>query len=259
MTTDQIKDMQRRDPVAKEQWYAYCEEHGNNVRDPSKHDPPFLDAFIQSYHSGVRLEFKEGKELVQMIKMGQKMSQGWKAMWEAYCNGTPVDGRVMYDPAKHDAGFLEGFFDFIGKMAAGGVGVNMMGGRATMSTGDPTKDALIAKIKAFQRQGDSEKQIWHTYCDTSLGGVYDPSRQEVAALRTFVQQNGIENIPVPASGPVGGPSRPLVLRIKNYQKTGEAQKTAWHEHCDASLGGIRDPGRHDDATLQAFCTQYGVP
>ncbi|CAK0873426.1 unnamed protein product [Prorocentrum cordatum] len=128
MTTDQIKDMQRRDLVAKEQWYAYCEEHGNNVRDPSKHDAPFLEAFIQSYHSGVRLEFKEGKELVQMIKMGQKMSQGWKAMWEAYCNGTPVDGRVMYDPAKHDAGFLEGFFDFIGKMAAGGVGVNMTGG-----------------------------------------------------------------------------------------------------------------------------------
>ncbi|CAK0873423.1 unnamed protein product [Prorocentrum cordatum] len=22
------------------------------------------------------------------------------------------------------------------------------------------------------------------------------------------------------------------------------QKTAWHEHCDASLGGVRDPGRH---------------
>lgn len=262
---DQVKDMQRSDPMAKEQWYAYCETYGDNVRDPAKHDATFINSFISQYQSGARLEFKEGAELIKMIKMGQKKSQAWKGVWEAYCNNSPVDGKPAYDPAKHDSAFLEGFFDFVGKMAMMGSMGMMSGGmkKGPMSTGDAQKDILIAKIKAFQKQGEAQKQTWHGFCDQSLGGVYDPSRHDAATLQMFVQSNGIQDIAIPAGVGMGmmggmGASSPLVLKIKNYQKMGEAEKNTWHTYCDTNLGGVRDPGRHDPAELQKFITNYGV-
>ncbi|CAK0820510.1 unnamed protein product, partial [Prorocentrum cordatum] len=104
----QVKEMQRQDPVAKEQWYAYCESFGNNIRDPAKHDPSFIQSFISQYQQGARLEYKEGQEFVKMIKLGQKKSQAWKGVWEAYCDTRKgADGKSTYDPAKHDIGFLE--------------------------------------------------------------------------------------------------------------------------------------------------------
>jgi len=261
-TPDEVKDLQRSDPVAKEQWHAYCETYGNGVRDPAKHESPYLQGFIQQYQSGVRLEYKEGAQLVKMVKMGQKKSQSWKAVWEVYCNNSPVDGRPAYDPAKHGSQFLEGFVEFMGKMAVlGSMGANGPPGRKNQSTGDPQKDILIAKIKAFQKRGEDEKQVWHAYCDGSLGGVYDPSRHANDNLQVFIDQNGIQDIPIPASVGQGGagPANPLVTRIKAFQKMGEPQKQAWHDHCDTALGGIRDPSRHDAAALEQFISAQGVP
>eukprot|EP00425_Heterocapsa_triquetra_P031224 CAMPEP_0195111742 /NCGR_PEP_ID=MMETSP0448-20130528/96998_1 /TAXON_ID=66468 /ORGANISM="Heterocapsa triquestra, Strain CCMP 448" /LENGTH=75 /DNA_ID=CAMNT_0040148541 /DNA_START=1 /DNA_END=225 /DNA_ORIENTATION=- len=47
-----IKQMQKNDPAAREQWQAYCEQHGNGVRDPAKHEPHFMQTFIQRYTAG---------------------------------------------------------------------------------------------------------------------------------------------------------------------------------------------------------------
>merc|ERR1719433_1782578 len=95
------------------------------------------------------------------------------------------------------------------------------------TTGDAQKDLLIAKVKAFQKQGEPQKQTWHTFCDTSLGGVYDPSRHDIATLQMFIQHNGIRDIAIPAGVGTGvgmmsgmGASNPLVVKIKNYQKMG---------------------------------------
>eukprot|EP00420_Gonyaulax_spinifera_P028423 CAMPEP_0197910396 /NCGR_PEP_ID=MMETSP1439-20131203/70822_1 /TAXON_ID=66791 /ORGANISM="Gonyaulax spinifera, Strain CCMP409" /LENGTH=76 /DNA_ID=CAMNT_0043532049 /DNA_START=56 /DNA_END=283 /DNA_ORIENTATION=+ len=51
-----IKDMQRSDPAAKEQWWAYCDSVGQGVRDPAKHTLVFIQTFINKYNQGLRFE-----------------------------------------------------------------------------------------------------------------------------------------------------------------------------------------------------------
>merc|ERR1719282_1910770 len=45
----------------------------------------------------------------------------------------------------------------------------------------------------------------------------------------------------------------LVAQVKNFQRQGEQQKELWSMYADMYLNGIRDPARHDAATLHEFC------
>merc|ERR1719198_1689007 len=45
----------------------------------------------------------------------------------------------------------------------------------------------------------------------------------------------------------------LVMRIKNYQRGDPSQKQQWWEYADQYLDGVRDPAKHDVATLKGFC------
>mmetsp|Transcript_40166 Transcript_40166/g.63765 ORF Transcript_40166/g.63765 Transcript_40166/m.63765 type:complete len:338 (-) Transcript_40166:15-1028(-) len=60
------------------------------------------------------------------------------------------------------------------------------------STGDPYKDALVEKIKEFQRCGDEQKQAWWNFADSHHGKFRDPARLEVPALQMFLSTYGIE-------------------------------------------------------------------
>lgn len=283
----QIKDMQRHDQTAKEQWYAYCEAYGNNVRDPAKHDHVFIESFITQYNNGARLEYKEGAVLQQMIKLGQKKSQHWKAIWEQYCQSKPSsEGKPLFDPAKHDSTFLEGFFDFIGKQALGMNAVMQgspmpqltgeppnkrmrdSGGNAQGMTygGDPVKDQLVNSVKAFQRRGEAERDIWQTYCDSEMGGVRDPSRHDSQALQQFADLNGIDANAAAGGGfntgmamNQGDPYKiSLVSKIKAYQKQGQVEKDSWHSYCDDNLNGKYDPARTELSALEQFISTYGL-
>lgn len=292
MAAERVKEMQRTDPVARDQWYAYCEQYGEGVRDPNKHEASFLEGFIASYHAGERLEFKEGQMLITMIKLGQKKSAGWKMCWEQYCNQVQVDGKTAHDPAKHTTAHLEGFFDYIGKRAAAVAGPQMAAAvglpsakrsrtdasGAWIATGNGEVVDLASKVKEFQRQGQSQKEAWHTYCDTHLGGMRDPSRQDAATLQNFLVSHGVTisgSATMPMAGGFAGfqpfgavqvaggaaaaqPNAPLVQRVKAYQRMGETQKQTWHNYCDTNLSGVRDPSRHDAHTLQTFISTYGV-
>jgi len=44
----------------------------------------------------------------------------------------------------------------------------------------------------------------------------------------------------------------LVEQVKALQKAGDDTKQQWWDYCDAELGGVRDPNRHDVATLEYF-------
>lgn len=44
----------------------------------------------------------------------------------------------------------------------------------------------------------------------------------------------------------------LVDQIKALQRSGLEAKEAWWAFCDESLGGVRDPNRHDEETLMDF-------
>jgi len=213
---EELKQMQRSDPVAKEQWHAYVDAYGNGVRDPNRHDATFVSSFVEQYMSGARLESNEGKELVQYIKQGKRKSPAWKQVWEMYADTRMVDGRPKHDPAAHTPDFLEGFFEFVANMAVGSgammsgnmggmggmVGMDAyggMGGFGGMGFGESapkmmkagSDSQLVQKIKNYQRMGQAQKEAWHTYCDTSLGGSRDPSRHDEAALQTFISQYGV--------------------------------------------------------------------
>lgn len=270
-----VKEMQRRDPVAKEQWYAFCEEYGEDVRDPAKHKASYINSFITQFNAGARLEFSGGKELASWIKIGQGKSKHWREVWKVYCDQSQ-DPR-QHDPAKRDFGHLEGFFDFIGKASANArdcpdePSMKRMKGPNGMSmgmeTGHMMKDQLVSQIKAYQKLGPMQIDSWHTFCDMQLGGIRDPSRHDSATLENFIMTNGISGMTgsmMPdmsrgnSVGSVGGADPELVQKIKNFQKQGQTEKEAWHEYADAHAGGKRDPNRLDNETLQAFISIHGL-
>merc|ERR1712224_472104 len=45
-----------------------------------------------------------------------------------------------------------------------------------VNTGDPQKDALIEKIKAFQRCGEEQRQAWWNFAEAQPGKHRDPLR-----------------------------------------------------------------------------------
>jgi len=144
-------------------------------------------------------------------------------------------------------------------------GMGGMGG--SYGSSDPTKDALVARIKAFQKGSEQQKELWGSHCDTNLRGVRDPARHDVASLESFIATYGIPDIDTDSYEyevqvesnsymPGGDPLKDtLVNRIKAYQRSGEAQREAWYGYC----GSKRDPARHEAAELQEFVNSYGVP
>jgi len=205
---EKVKNLQRGDVVAKEQWIAYAELQGENIRDPSKHNAAFLHAFLTQFQSGVRLESISGANLGELVKEGQKKSKNWKSVWSQYCQ---LYGGGMNDPVRHDTSFLVGFIDFVAQRASMSLGTPMIGSEPPakrmrhgdwssdwgMSTGltamdmqvgpmNPTKDQLVMRVKGYQRQGEAAKEKWASFCDTHFGGVRDPNRHDAATLQQFL-------------------------------------------------------------------------
>merc|ERR1740121_2781226 len=61
------------------------------------------------------------------------------------------------------------------------------------------------------------------------------------------------------SAPMGGGASELVNRVKAFQRSGNDAKELWGQYADQFLGGVRDPSRHDAASLEAYCNNHGVP
>jgi len=217
--------MQRSDAEAKEQWWAYCDLQGGGVRDPAKHDPEFLQYFITQYQAGHRWEQgpkTHGHNLSDLFKEGQRKSQHWKTTWAQYCQHY---GGGVNDPAKHETSFLVGFMDLLGQrgnmalqMMSPMMGMGMVPMPGSMSSERPLKRMRIG--------GGS------MYSGSGYGGAQHSSGDPIKDQ--------------------------LVAQVKSYQRSGEEQKHQWWNFCDLQLGGVRDPMRHDGATLQNFLSLHGV-
>ena len=48
----------------------------------------------------------------------------------------------------------------------------------------------------------------------------------------------------------------LVQQIKNMQRIDSTFRQTWWDFCEAQLGGVRDPNRHDESVLGTFLEQY---
>jgi len=56
------------------------------------------------------------------------------------------------------------------------------------SSGDPTKDALVAKIRSFQSSGGEERFAWESFCHCQMGHR-DPVQYPVDVLQLFVSNH----------------------------------------------------------------------
>eukprot|EP00929_Paragymnodinium_shiwhaense_P050475 TRINITY_DN2539_c1_g1_i2.p1 TRINITY_DN2539_c1_g1~~TRINITY_DN2539_c1_g1_i2.p1 ORF type:complete len:227 (-),score=74.44 TRINITY_DN2539_c1_g1_i2:357-1037(-) len=219
----QVKEMQKTDPQAKQQWHQYCTAEGGGVKDPAKHEASFLETFISNYNAGMVFQTDDSGDsedkvkMVELFKMGQKKSAHWKSAWQGYCKQY---GGGNFDPSRHDEAFMSQFFDYLGKGAVmtlkvgsmwgpmggmammGGMGGRggMMGGRGggpaakrrkTESSGDAEKDALVERIKKFQRASQDQKEQWWNHADANLGNVRDPVKHDASVLEEFCNDFGV--------------------------------------------------------------------
>lgn len=216
-------------------------------------------------------------DLAALLKEGQRRSVAWKRCWQTYCTHF---GGGTNDPTKHSEEFCMEFMTFVAES-----GEHMVGGpvpglpkrkspdadgdvyNAAAASGD--WEQMVNAVKAFQRQGPGNKEIWGSFCDTACNGTRDPQRHDVSSLHTFLTQyavmGGYDHGP-PAkrinlgggacSG--GGGKEWLVSQVKAFQRQGPPYQEAWAIFCDGQCGGTRDPGRHDARSLEAFLTEQGL-
>jgi len=200
-----IKEMQKNDPVGKEQWIAFVDQNGDGKRDPTKQGRDNILNFLHSYTSGARLQsLEESLQLPQVTKMLQKRSAPFKDSWARYCQ---FYGGGTNDPLKHEASFHVQFFEHLAKnsfvspaqMLGMGMGMGMpsmgmgmgMGMGTGMGTGtgvmDPAKLNLVNRIKNYQKLGQAERDAWCEFSRNTL----DPARHDNAKLLEFIKAHDV--------------------------------------------------------------------
>jgi len=199
--------------------------------------------------------------LVARIKDFQRAAADQKQAWWDFCD-EHLQGKR--DPAKADQDVLENFCNSFGVPIAIQTPQTWQGGKGWV--GDPVKDALVLRIKDFQRSDDASKQAWWSFCDENLNGSRDPMRADSETLQMFCNSFGVPNASQTphtwqgGKGSMGDLTKDaLIHRIKDFQRSDDTQKQVWWSFCDERLDGNRDPARADSETLQMFCGAYGVP
>lgn len=282
----EIKQIQRSDPNAKQAWWDYCDRAGEGIKDPNRHDISFLRKYLsQVGHGGG--------------------------------GGAPAGGR---GPPRGGGGASRG-----GPPPSGGMGMGMTppwsfgGGGAQFAaamgwgaapTAAPMAGAgggmpLVEFVKAGQRHSAHWKSAWQSYCVLFGNGKYDPTKYDDAFLVSFIDYAGqvitadltaqadergvslehalqtqnqrgakraapTSNAPPQQRAPkranvggydAGGDDDPakadLVNQIKEMQRSNPDAKQAWWTYCDEQLGGVKDPRRHGAEVLQAFIDTMG--
>eukprot|EP00401_Gymnodinium_catenatum_P064669 CAMPEP_0117485710 /NCGR_PEP_ID=MMETSP0784-20121206/15104_1 /TAXON_ID=39447 /ORGANISM="" /LENGTH=657 /DNA_ID=CAMNT_0005280303 /DNA_START=32 /DNA_END=2005 /DNA_ORIENTATION=- len=257
-----VKAFKRLGDDQKQAWWNYCDRELSGVRDPARHEVATLQRFADAYGLDVQAA-AAASPAFGMTGMAGAASFGMHGAGMSRSTDMGM-GMSMVTSMGMDGGPPP-------QRTKGGKGTTFGAG----GTGDPTRDALVAAVKAYQRQGDDQKQVWWNFCDTELSGVRDPARHEVATLRRFADAYGLDVQAAEAASPAFGVhgmagaasfgmegtgaaammdpiKAQLVQRVKNFQKLGEAERQMWYNHC----GHTRDPARHDAAELQEFLNTY---
>jgi len=134
----QIKEMQRTDALAKEQWIKYTTVEGNGIRDPAKHGTEFLQIFF-NVKDTLEVSMPTSPSFSDLFKEAQKASPSFRQSWSTYRSGM---GGKYDDPSKHDDKFLLGALEYLGQCAcatmtlSGGMSGGMGGGGGMGGMGD---------------------------------------------------------------------------------------------------------------------------
>merc|ERR1740121_1204551 len=158
--------------------------------------------------------------------------------------------------------------------------MNLSSGATVVQSVDNSM-TLAEAIKQMQKRSTNFKEAWAQFCVSQGGGRYDPSKHDPMFCANFFDQVAAQACLALGQGPTGenplkrmrdssgmglstggggGPMKDsLVMRVKNLQRMGPELKDLWNTYADSYLQGVRDPSRHDAATLQEFCTNHDIP
>merc|ERR1719272_2649417 len=134
--------------------------------------------------------------IVDLFKEGQRKSKAFKQGWATYRMNT---GLQKDDPAQNTEKDLVGYLEFIstaatsimsGGMAGGGGAAAAWGGAPPAKKANTGGNSLVDKIKAYQKQGETEKQNWWTFA-AQYGTDKDPARFEADVLQQFASTYGV--------------------------------------------------------------------
>jgi len=223
----QVKQLQRNNPIAKEQWILYTETRGGGHRDPARHPPEFIKEFLTAFGNsafgmvgsqGVLVN-EETPDLSELITVIMKKSQLFKNSWTQFCSAR--GGQASSDPSQQDKLFQVSFFHALAASAVAGL----------------QQQQVAAQQVPPEMLADNPAKRMRMDPGVGMGGA--PPGMGAAGMG--------------AAGSV------LAQRVKEYQKTSIENKELWGLYADTFLGGIRDPSRHPDNILEEFCNNHGVP
>jgi len=175
---NKIKEFQRSSEENKQAWWSFCDTTEGQFRDPARHEEDGLQSFLADHGITVEVGSKEDNfikgELINKIKNFQRSSEEQKQVWWAFCDKQEGQNR---DPARYAVDVLQAFVTEHG----------IQGVQGTLEQ----KNALVAKIKSFQKSSEESKQAWWAFCDSQEGKNKDPQRYDVDVLEGFISEHGI--------------------------------------------------------------------
>lgn len=127
---NRVKKIQRCDQAGKQAWIKYCEEAGDNIRDPTKHDPAFISHFCHHVYTPDANAQPVVDPFAECFKEAQKSSLNFKRCWaqfrECFANGKT-------DPARAPKEDLYAFLEFLGQQGLMAISTSGKGGKDTQN------------------------------------------------------------------------------------------------------------------------------
>eukprot|EP01059_Diplonema_ambulator_P019473 TRINITY_DN327_c0_g2_i1.p1 TRINITY_DN327_c0_g2~~TRINITY_DN327_c0_g2_i1.p1 ORF type:complete len:454 (+),score=135.95 TRINITY_DN327_c0_g2_i1:46-1407(+) len=205
-----IKSYQRTNPAFKAEWIAYCNSRGMGVRDPSRHAPEFLTVALRELTGGKGLRGvivrpqKRGyghgtqrhRELVEAVKRLQRESPESRQPWIDFCGRW---GSSDLDPARHGDEFLQRWLDYMRSPEAAKppYDLDQVWGQVQAVIDNkaneealPAREDIIAAIKRGQRNSDTWREAWWSYCDANGNGDRDPARHDMDFIKNAIKELG---------------------------------------------------------------------
>jgi len=248
-----VKGLQR-DPVAKQQWVAFCECHGYRKHDPNVYDEGFLTAFIQGHEAGTlplmappitasNLLAKGKDALVNRVKDLQRSDPIAKMQWQSFCES---HGHRKFDPNVHDEAFI---YTFIEAMDAGTLPVaNPAHVQEAERSYHNGKRELVGRVNGMRYRGENGNSKWLSFCELHGFTKHDPQLHEDAFLIAFIEAFEAGAIPDQSLDSKAA----LVTRVKTLQRSDPTTKQKWITFCESKNQKKHDPNVYDEDFLRSF-------
>jgi len=253
-----IKELQKSDIRAKDQWIKFTQLECGGTRDPAKHSIDLLQKFLVVRHQ-IEVPPPCAASFSDLFKEAQKNSPTFRQCWSAYRNGMAVR---FDDPSKHTADFLQGAVEYMSHAAIAMMTMGHMGN--TSGT-----QVMGAMMQAMEKKGSGEDgaaaalgamgAIQAVMPESSLPSTAGCGVSDLVFGNPEKRARTEESITeiTPAKPGLLSGKQALVEQVKAFQRSGLHHKEAWWTFTKYN-GGNRDPALYEERQLQEFLQQQGL-